>query len=213
MKKERKRVLLAWIMTLAMLFGVLQPAVGLHEVRAAEPVTAESDVAYEKLPQGPMKASAKASSHQESNQWGDGDAALAFDGNTSNGWHSEYTSKEGPHWIQWSLGGSHQIGRIEYQVKNTGANGRFKDIQVEVKNGGEDAPWTTVATKTLSDVGQGGKCNIDFAPVDATDVKITIKSSYNSNEQGVLASAGELNVYKGLPDLNATDTYTLIYHW
>ncbi len=213
MKKERKRVLLAWIMTLAMLFGVLQPAVGLHEVRAAEPVTAESDVAYEKLPQGPMKASAKASSHQESNQWGDGDAALAFDGNTSNGWHSEYTSKEGPHWIQWSLGGSHQIGRIEYQVKNTGANGRFKDIQVEVKNGGEDAPWTTVATKTLSDVGQGGKCNIDFAPVDATDVKITIKSSYNSNEQGVLASAGELNVYKVVPDLTATDTYTVIYHW
>ncbi len=211
--KKREKVLLAWIMTLAMLFGVLQPAVGLNEARAAEPVTAESDIAYEKLPQEPMKASAKASSHQASNRWGDGDAALAFDGNTSNGWHSEYTSKEGPHWIQWSLGGSHQIGRIEYQVKNNGANGRFKDIQVEVKNGGENAPWKTVATKTLSDVGKGGKCNIDFAPVDATDVKITIKSSYNSNEQGVLASAGELNVYKVVPDLTATDTYTVIYRW
>ncbi|MFR5321142.1 MAG: leucine-rich repeat protein [Mediterraneibacter gnavus] len=197
MKKERKKVLLVWVMTLAMLFGVLQPAVGMNEVRAEEGTVSEQNevgVKYEALPKEPMKTSATASSYQDSAQWGDGNASLAFDGDVNKGWHSQYDSKTGPHWIQWSLGGVHNIGRIAYQVKGTGANGRFKEIKVEVKNG--EADWQTVKEETLADVGQGGSCNIDFDAVEATDVKITIKSSYNTYESGVLASAGELEVYK-----------------
>lgn len=113
-----------------------------------------------------MKTSATASSYQDSAQWGDGNASLAFDGDVNKGWHSQYDSKTGPHWIQWSLGGVHNIGRIAYQVKGTGANGRFKEIKVEVKNG--EADWQTVKEETLADVGQGGSCNIDFDAVEAT---------------------------------------------
>ena len=157
MKKERKKVLLVWVMTLAMLFGVLQPAVGMNEVRAEEGTVSEQNevgVKYEALPKEPMKTSATASSYQDSAQWGDGNASLAFDGDVNKGWHSQYDSKTGPHWIQWSLGGVHNIGRIAYQVKGTGANGRFKEIKVEVKNG--EADWQTVKEETLADVGQGG---------------------------------------------------------
>ena len=58
MKKERKKVLLVWVMTLAMLFGVLQPAVGMNEVRAEEGTVSEQNevgVKYEALPKEPMK--------------------------------------------------------------------------------------------------------------------------------------------------------------
>ena len=68
MKKERKKVLLVWVMTLAMLFGVLQPAVGMNEVRAEEGTVSEQNevgVKYEALPKEPMKTSATASSYQE----------------------------------------------------------------------------------------------------------------------------------------------------
>ena len=138
MKKERKKVLLVWVMTLAMLFGVLQPAVGMNEVRAEEGTVSEQNevgVKYEALPKEPMKTSATASSYQDSAQWGDGNASLAFDGDVNKGWHSQYDSKTGPHWIQWSLGGVHNIGRIAYQVKGTGANGRFKEIKTEKLTG------------------------------------------------------------------------------
>ena len=102
MKKERKKVLLVWVMTLAMLFGVLQPAVGMNEVRAEEGTVSEQNevgVKYEALPKEPMKTSAIASSYQDSAQWGDGNASLAFDGDVNKGWHSQYDSKTGPHWI------------------------------------------------------------------------------------------------------------------
>ena len=213
MKKERKRGLLAWVMAIAMLAGVLQPLTGFSDVQAKESKSAQSKeaVQYEALPKEPMKSSATASSFQDSPKWGDGNAALAFDGDVNKGWHSQYDSKTGPHWIQWSLGGVYEIGRIGYRVKGNGANGRFKDIKVEVKNG--DTDWAAVKQETLQDVGQGGTSNIDFEPVQATDVRITISSSYNTNETGVLASAGEIDVYKAVPDLTATDVYHVTYYW
>ena len=215
MKKERKRGLLAWVMAIAMLAGVLQPLTGFSDVQAkeSESKSAQSKeaVQYEALPKEPMKSSATASSFQDSPQWGDGNATLAFDGDVNKGWHSQYDSKTGPHWIQWSLGGVYEIGRIGYRVKGNGANGRFKDIKVEVKNG--DTDWAAVKQETLQDVGQGGTSNIDFEPVQATDVRITISSSYNTNETGVLASAGEIDVYKAVPDLTATDVYHVTYYW
>ena len=213
MKKERKRGLLAWVMAIAMLAGVLQPLTGFSDVQAKESESAQSKeaVQYEALPKEPMKSSATASSFQDSPKWGDGNAALAFDGDVNKGWHSQYDSKTGPHWIQWSLGGVYEIGRIGYRVKGNGANGRFKDIKVEVKNG--DTDWAAVKQETLQDVGQGGTSNIDFEPVQATDVRITISSSYNTNETGVLASAGEIDVYKAVPDLTATDVYHVTYYW
>ena len=55
-----------------MLFGVLQPAVGMNEVRAEEGTVSEQNevgVKYEALPKEPMKTSAIASSYQDSAQW------------------------------------------------------------------------------------------------------------------------------------------------
>lgn len=102
MKKERKRGLLAWVMAIAMLAGVLQPLTGFSDVQAKESEGAQSKeaVQYEALPKEPMKSSATASSFQDSPKWGDGNAALAFDGDVNKGWHSQYDSKTGPHWIQ-----------------------------------------------------------------------------------------------------------------
>ena len=41
-KREKKKCCL-WVMTLAMLFGVLQPAVGMNEVRAEEGTVSEQN--------------------------------------------------------------------------------------------------------------------------------------------------------------------------
>lgn len=52
-------------------FGVLQPAVGMNEVRAEEGTVSEQNevgVKYEALPKEPMKTSATASSYQDSAQ-------------------------------------------------------------------------------------------------------------------------------------------------
>ena len=96
--------------------------------------------------------------------------------------HSQYDSKTGPHWIQWSLGGVHNIGRIAYQVKGLVPTEDLKKLKSKLKT--EKLTGRTVKEETLADVGQGGSCNIDFDAVEATDVKITIKSSYNTYESG-----------------------------
>lgn len=157
---------------------------------------------YTKLDQAPMKASVKASSENTPMQWSEGPANLAFDGDVNTGWHTDYNTHQGPYTIEWNLGGTYKIGKVEYTRKKTGAAGIWKEIKIEVKNG-ETGSWQTAYNGTIAETADGASTDITFEPVDASDVKVTVVKSYD-NPEGKYASAGEINVY------SATKEVTLI---
>lgn len=157
---------------------------------------------YTKLDQTPMKASVKASSENTPMQWSEGPANLAFDGDVNTGWHTDYNTHQGPYTIEWNLGGTYKIGKVEYTRKKTGAAGIWKEIKIEVKNG-ETGSWQTAYNGTIAETADGASTDITFEPVDASDVKVTVVKSYD-NPEGKYASAGEINVY------SATKEVTLI---
>lgn len=157
---------------------------------------------YTKLDQAPMKASVKASSENTPMQWSEGPANLAFDGDVNTGWHTDYNTHQGPYTIEWNLGGTYKIGKVEYTRKKTGAAGIWKEIKIEVKNG-ETGSWQTAYNGTIAETADGASTDITFEPVDASDVKVTVVKSYD-NPEGKYASAGEINVY------SATKEVTLV---
>ena len=69
---------------------------------------------YTKLDQAPMKESVQASSENTPMQWSEGPANLAFDGDVNTGWHTDYNTHQGPYTIEWNLGGTYKIGKVEY---------------------------------------------------------------------------------------------------
>ena len=154
-------------------------------------------VTYERLDQAPMKASAQADSAVAEKDWGDGKdggSALAFDGDPSTVWHTDWEAnpKPGmPHWISWELGDTYTVGRISYTRKNTAENGTWKDIEVFAEK--TDGSEKSVYKGTLSETAKGATTNIDFeTPVEAKGFKIVINSNYKGDE---FAAAGEINVY------------------
>lgn len=157
---------------------------------------------YTKLDQTPMKESVKASSENTPMQWSEGPANLAFDGDVNTGWHTDYNTHQGPYTIEWNLGGTYKIGKVEYTRKKTGAAGIWKEIKIEVKNG-ETGSWQTAYNGTIAETADGASTDITFEPVDASDVKVTVVKSYD-NPEGKYASAGEINVY------SATKEVTLV---
>ena len=157
---------------------------------------------YTKLDQAPMKESVQASSENTPMQWSEGPANLAFDGDVNTGWHTDYNTHQGPYTIEWNLGGTYKIGKVEYTRKKTGAAGIWKEIKIEVKNG-ETGSWQTAYNGTIAETADGASTDITFEPVDASDVKVTVVKSYD-NPEGKYASAGEINVY------SATKEVTLV---
>ena len=87
---------------------------------------------YTKLDQAPMKESVQASSENTPMQWSEGPANLAFDGDVNTGWHTDYNTHQGPYTIEWNLGGTYKIGKVEYTRKKTGAAGIWKEITTVV---------------------------------------------------------------------------------
>lgn len=153
---------------------------------------------YKKLDQEPMKASATASSEQDPMSYNDGGAELAFDGDPYTAWHSSYDIKEAPHWIQWELGGSYPVGRISYTRKADGVNGTWKSVVVALKTGDTDDTWVEVYSGDLDETAKGDTVNIDFSPVTASAVNVTVNDSYNMEAGSKFASAGEINVYEAV---------------
>ena len=162
---------------------------------------------YEKLDQAPMKKSVKASSENASAQYNEGPANLAFDGNDSTAWHTDYSTHEGPYWIQWDLGETYNVGKIDYTRKADGANGTWKNIKVEAKKA--DGTWTEVCTKELKETAKGATTEIIFEPVETTALKVTVTDSYNINSNK-FASAGEINVYKATKDVTLVDPIKIL---
>lgn len=189
MRKNRKRIL-AFIMAMVMILGTFQTAFAAPADSAAREVEYE----YEKLPQEPMAASATASSTEATTTYNEGPAAWAFDGDLTNAWHTvyDYANAPKPHWIQWELGGTYPVGRIEYQRKNTANNGNWRSITVEAR---VDGTWTQVFDGAVEDVATA--INIDFPTVTADALKVTVKTATaNGAVNDMFASAGEINVYK-----------------
>lgn len=163
---------------------------------------------YEKLDQAPMKESVQASSENTPEQWNEGPAKLAFDGNNSTAWHTHYTysGHEIPHWIQWDLGDTYDVGRISYTRKSDGATGTWKNIKVEATEDG--TTWKTVCEKELPETAKGETTNIDFEPVKAKSLKVTISDVYATGDK--FASAGEINVYKAIKDITLVDPIKVV---
>lgn len=190
MKKNKKRIL-SFIMAMVMILGSFQTAFAAPADSSARAVEYE----YEKLPQGPMAASVTASSENTPKQYNEGPADLAFNGDVTDGWHTvyDYGTATKPHWIQWELGGTYPIGRIEYQRKDTANNGNWKTVTVHAR---VDGTWTQVFDGAVGDVTQGA-VNIDFATVTADALKVTVKTATGDGAvNDRYASAGEINVYK-----------------
>lgn len=163
---------------------------------------------YEKLDQAPMKESVKASSENTEHLWNEGPANLAFDGDINTGWHTDYETHESPYTIEWNLGGTYKIGKIEYERKHTGSAGIWKEIKIEVKNG-ENSEWQTAYAGTIENTADGAHTDIIFDPVDASDVKVTVLKSYD-NPENKYASAGEINVYKATKDVTLIDPIKIL---
>lgn len=163
---------------------------------------------YEKLDQAPMKESVKASSENTEHLWNEGPANLAFDGDINTGWHTDYETHESPYTIEWNLGGTYKIGKLEYERKHTGSAGIWKEIKIEVKNG-ENSEWQTAYAGTIENTADGAHTDIIFDPVDASDVKVTVLKSYD-NPENKYASAGEINVYKATKDVTLIDPIKIL---
>ena len=163
---------------------------------------------YEKLDQAPMKESVKASSENTEHLWNEGPANLAFDGDINTGWHTDYETHESPYTIEWNLGGTYKIGKLEYERKHTGSAGIWKEIKIEVKNG-ENSEWQTAYAGTIENTADGAHTDIIFDPVDASDVKVTVLKSYD-NPENKYASAGEINVYKATKDVTLMDPIKIL---
>ena len=156
---------------------------------------------YTKLDQAPMKASVKASSENTPMQYNEGPANLAFDGSNTTAWHTVYGQNKSPYTITWGLGGTYNVGKIDYTRKADGANGTWKSIKIRAQK--EDGSWVEVGTKELGETAQGATTEIIFEPVEAKALEVTITDSYN-RESTKYASAGEINVY------SATKEVTLV---
>lgn len=182
MKKKGKKGL-AVAMTLAVTMTSVPTAFATDEEsqlmtlpeRPNEEKAKETVWKYEKLDQAPMKKSVKASSENASAQYNEGPANLAFDGNDSTAWHTDYSTHEGPYWIQWDLGETYNVGKIDYTRKADGANGTWKNIKVEAKKA--DGTWTEVCTKELKETAKGATTEIIFEPVETTALKVTVTDS------------------------------------
>lgn len=186
-------------LTAAMLLGPVQTAYGEELVLNAADTVQDAkavEYEYERLDQTPMAESVSVSSENTPQQYNEGPAALAFDGNNGTAWHTDYDTYAGPYWIQWNLGGSFQVGRVTYTPKSGGNNGIWKSITVSAKTGETDDSWQVVYSGDLSQTAGGTEVNIDFIPVTATAMKVDITDSYNTQANAKFASAGEINVYK-----------------
>ena len=115
---------------------------------------------YEKLDQAPMKESVKASSENTPEQYNEGPARLAFDGSNTTAWHTAYGTHQGPYTIEWGLGDTYNVGKIDYTRKADGANGTWKNIKVEAKKA--DETWVEVCTKELQETAMGATTEITF---------------------------------------------------
>ena len=162
---------------------------------------------YEKLDQAPMKESVQASSENTPMEWNEGPANLAFDGDINTGWHTDYKTHQGPYSIEWNLGGTHKIGKLQYTRKKTGSAGIWKEIKIEVKTGEND--WQTAYEGTIAETADGASTDITFEPIDASDVKVTVLKSYD-NPETKYASAGEINVYKAIKDITLVDPIKVV---
>ena len=185
--QSKKRRLFALFLTLSMLLSVIQPVFA-----ANDPAPDGDQYAYILLDRTAMSGFT-ATTKKDPPQWNDGPAEYAFDGRLDTGWHSDYNDKELPQSIEWQLGGSYRVGKVECMKKTGGSNGIWKDVKVE---GLADGQWVLLGSA------QGlpnANSSVTFAPRAISALRVTILDSHNNSDGCKYASAGEINVYRAIP--------------
>lgn len=211
MRSVKQRVL-ALLLTAAMLCTYVVPA---FAAETADPAVeadpaGQTEYTYTELSKDPMKASAKANSERDTLGQSDGPASQAFDGDTGKCWHSSYTPGDPNNCnftIEWDLTADKsavQVGRLKYETKTPKQdNGQWKTIEIlATVNGQEQSVFKGDITLT------GGVATVDFAPVNATHLKVVITQSIGDknggNNDNKFAAAGEITVYQATPVVTYT---------
>ena len=177
--------------------GLIEEA-DLSALQAEQPAAAPAAVeGHAALPKGPMKESATASSGANSKYTDayDGPASMAFDGDNTQTWHSDY-GQSLPQWISWNLGTNgetFEVSKIHYdmkQQKNDG-NGRWTQVKVEALLKGK-----TVHSEQFT-VASGNHDLVLSKVVTADAMKITVTGStgMSTDQANKFACAGELEVF------------------
>ena len=189
MKHSKHQRLLAGLLSIVMMFSLFAPAVS-----AAPADNTGTEYTYYKLPQTVVTGSTASSAEQNGGVYNEGPASMAFDGNLGTAWHSDYNAGAHPlpQSIEWTLDDTYQVGRIEYQKKNGGNNGIWKNIKVEGKTTGD---WFELAI--VNDMENVASTMITFEPKAVSALKVTVYESHNSSG-GPFASAGEIITYSAV---------------
>ena len=169
---------------------------------------------YELLDKAPMKTSAKASSQQSGTATdSDGPAGNAFDGSLDRAWHTAYGENTlgTAHAIEWNLkadGSAVQVGKLTYQPKHGGNNGRWKVVDVQVQKA--DDNWTSVYSGSIEELPSNGnyKAIINFIPVEAKAMKVIVTESFGDDGKHY-AHAGEIEVYEAISDEQSSTAKTV----
>lgn len=211
MRSVKQRVL-ALLLTAAMLCTYVVPAFAAETNAPAGKAgqAGQIEYTYTALPKEAMQRTAQANSEQNTPGQSDGPAGQAFDGDTGKCWHSSYTPGDPNNCnftIEWDLTADKspvQVGRLQYQTKTPSQdNGKWKTIEILATVDGQE---TSVFSGdiTLTD----GAATVDFAPVNATHMKVVITQSIGDknggNNDNKFAAAGEITVYQATP----VTTYT-----
>ena len=191
------------LLVMAMLIGLVQTTYAEEakqtEKETGKTVSLQEFAGYELLDQSIMKEDSDASSSQEANEYHDGDANWAFDGNDATAWHTSYgedyrpATEEEPQSIEFGLGRKRTVGKIAITPKKDGTNGYIKDAKVYVKSGYEE--WQLAKEFSFETKEEAQQTQyIDLGDVRADRIKLEITDSYNENDQK-LVCIGEINVY------------------
>ena len=138
-----------------------------------------------------------------SNDAGDGsNIEEAFDGikdDAGNYWASVANSAgiENNEYLIANLGGKYLINQVAYTSRNlSNAVGNLKNFTIWVKT--DDTEWKAVASTT--EVANPGTTTVTFAPVEATQVKLTATESchWQSSDVNTVMAAAEFEVFKAV---------------
>lgn len=118
------------------------------------------------------------------------DASNAIDGNLETLWHTEWSAghNRADHWLIMDYGKEYMIDGFRYKPRQTQSNGIITEYKIETSKDGQS--YTEVA-KGKWDLNNAWK-KIDFDPVKARYVKLSVLDAYSSEADNDYASAAEV---------------------
>ncbi|GAB3533724.1 hypothetical protein GCM10027403_08220 [Arthrobacter tecti] len=134
----------------------------------------------------------------------DGAAINVLDGDPATIWHTQWSAAQPafPHWITLDLGAEYNVTGLQYLARQSGANGRIKDYEIQVSADGT----------TWSDPVAAGAFTADTfsqtVELESTRGRYVKLSALNSIPGNAFAGAAEINI-GGTPVDNAAPVASL----